>query len=63
MGFEEGADVVDVIVEEGRVAVGRLKGLPMDVTPLVVLGDAEGGDDITRCGGATVRGYEITVGR
>ena len=35
---EEGAQVVFVVLEEGRVAVGRLQGLPVQMAPVAVVG-------------------------
>ena len=39
--FEERAQVVLIIHEEGRVAVGRLQGVPMEVAPVAVVADAD----------------------
>ena len=38
--FEERTQVVLIIHEEGRVAVGRLQGVPMEVAPVAVVADA-----------------------
>ena len=39
--FKERTQIVFVIHEEGRVAIGRLKGVPMQVTPVAVVADAD----------------------
>lgn len=36
---EEGAQIVLVVLEEGRVAVGRLQGLPVQMPPVAVVGE------------------------
>ena len=39
--LEEGGEVVGIVVEEGRLAVGREQRLPMLVAPLTVVADAD----------------------
>ena len=39
--FEERAQVVLIIHEEGRVAVGRPQGIPMEVAPVAVVADVK----------------------
>ena len=39
--LEERTDVIHVIVKERTLAISRLKGIPMDSSPLVVVADAQ----------------------
>ena len=58
----EGADVVLIILEEGALAIGGEKRIPVDVTPVGVVGDA---DVLHRQGDVVIGGdgeRERTVG-
>jgi hypothetical protein len=39
--LEEGADIVSVVFEERALAIGTLQSIPMCLTPLVMVTDAE----------------------
>ena len=42
--LKKGTQVVLVILEEGRLTVGRLQGVPVQVAPLAVVADADVAD-------------------
>ena len=45
VGIEEGTQIVCVVVEERAFAIGRAKGIPMDVSPVPVVADTDVSDE------------------
>lgn len=62
--LEERTDVVSIVFKEGTFAVGRLQGIPVNVSPLVMVADTQVLDQ--RLVGTVLYGYGqslYTVGR